>query len=53
MAAPIGLTWGASGVFIAYVGFSQHLLIGWASIALALWVLVIGVLMWRRAGAMV
>ncbi len=49
----IGLAWGVSGVFIAYVGFSQHVLIGWLSIAVALWVLVIGVLMWLRAGATV
>ena len=51
--ASIGLAWGVSGVFIAYVGFSQHVLIGWLSIAVALWVLVIGVLMWRRTGATV
>lgn len=50
---PIGLAWGVSGVLIAYVGFSQHVLTGWVSIALALWVLVIGVLMWRRAGVTV
>ena len=49
----IGLAWGVSGVFIAYVGFSQHVLIGWLSIAVAVWVLVIGVLMWRRTGATV
>lgn len=49
----IGLAWGVSGVVIAYVGFSQHVLIGWLSMAVALWVLVIGVLMWRRTGATV
>ncbi|MFQ6029967.1 MAG: hypothetical protein ACE5Q6_21040 [Dehalococcoidia bacterium] len=53
VAVPIGLAWGASGVVIAYLGFSQHILIGWVSIAVALWVLVIGVLMWRRASATV